>query len=441
LFIDFVELRVRAGDGGNGAVAFRREKFVPRGGPSGGDGGNGGDVILKADPGLTTLQPYRHRHHFRAEDGGHGEGGKRHGRDGEDVVLPVPPGTIVRDKATGRLLGELLRPGDVLTVARGGRGGRGNYRFRSAVRQAPRLAERGAPGEERWIQLELKILADVGLVGLPSAGKSSLLARLTAARPKIADYPFTTLEPEVGVVALEDASFVLADLPGLIEGAHEGRGLGHRFLKHTERTRLLLHVVDVGTRTAEEALADIRVVRRELAAYGHGLDRRPVVFALNKIDLPDGPPRARAVGASLRAEGAQDVHAVSAVTGEGLDELVRALFRALATLPPPEPTAEAAPEVGLPPTAFRVLREGDGFRVEGVTVERRVAMTDLDNPEAVALLQRYLRRKGVERALAAMGAKAGDPVYIRDQAFTYLPEAGAEGERGTGGELARGDDG
>lgn len=412
LFLDRVELFLRSGDGGAGAKSFRHEKYVAQGGPDGGDGGRGGHVILRVAEGLTTLSAYRFKHHFRAETGGGGEGGNRHGRDGADVVLDVPPGTVVIDKATERTLFDLTHPGETAIVAKGGRGGRGNARFKSPVERRPRFAERGEPGVEIAVRLELKLLADVGLVGLPNAGKSSLLAAMSRAHPKIGDYPFTTLSPELGVVEAEDVSFVVADLPGLIEGAHEGRGLGHEFLRHVERCRLFVHVVDVGTKSADEALEGIRSIEEEMAAYRPDLIERARLFFLNKTDLPDGAECAGRVRKALGlADG--DIVTGSAATGDGVRPIILRLIERLAQLPPPAPQVVEGPLLK-DASAFEVHREAKGFRVEGVTVCRRVAMTDLGNPEAVRRLGRYLKRKGVEEALWLEGARDGDAVTFGD---------------------------
>jgi GTP-binding protein len=322
MFIDEAKIYVAAGRGGEGMISFRREKYVPRGGPDGGDGGRGGDVVLVADPNLTTLQDYRYRSDYRAERGAHGSGSNRAGAGGRDVVLRVPVGTIVRDAATAAVLGDLTEPGRRLTVARGGRGGRGNARFATATRQAPQEAESGSPGEERTLHLELKLLADVGLVGAPNAGKSTLLRRVSAARPKVGDYPFTTLEPHLGVVAVDDESFVMADVPGLIEGAHEGRGLGIRFLRHLERTRYLLVLIEC---TSPDPETEYRALRAELTAHSTGLAGLPHSVVLTKTDLVpafDPPPH----GTFPEAEG---VHAVSSVTGAGIDRLLRATLDGL----------------------------------------------------------------------------------------------------------------
>lgn len=321
MFIDRARIHVQAGAGGNGVIAFRREKYIPRGGPSGGDGGKGGDVYLEADPGLWTLVDFRYRHTYRAGRGQHGQGKNKHGAGGEDIVIKVPVGTVVRDACTGELVADLAQPGQKVLVAKGGRGGRGNARFVTPTDRAPRRAEEGQPGEERWLDLELKLLADVGLVGLPNAGKSTLLSRLSAARPKIADYPFTTLEPVLGVVQVDyGVSFVMADIPGLIAGAHQGVGLGHEFLRHVERTRVLAHVIDVSP--GQDVVASMETVERELELYGHGLAEKPRVVVANKIDVPGSEEGLARLAA--RVPGGR-VFPVSGATGAGLRELVRHL--------------------------------------------------------------------------------------------------------------------
>lgn len=338
MFIDEREISVRAGSGGNGIVAWHREKFVPFGGPSGGDGGDGGDVIFVADEQLTTFGDMEQMRRVRAEDGERGLGGRKSGRRGESRVLHLPAGTSIYDAATGELLLDLSTPGTEWVAARGGRGGRGNARFATATDQRPTRAEPGEPGQERTLRLELRLLADVGLVGLPNAGKSTMLSRLTKATPRIADYPFTTLEPYLGLVDLPDSRrFVLADLPGLIAGAHQGKGLGDRFLRHIERTRVLLHLVDVSPSDGRDPVEAYTTVRRELEAYGHGLSGRPEVLAATKVDtLPEGPERARILRRLAKAADTAPV-AVSAVTGAGLKDLLVAVLRALdSAQPPPE---------------------------------------------------------------------------------------------------------
>lgn len=328
MFVDEARIYVEGGAGGNGCVAFRREKYVPKGGPSGGDGGRGGSVRLRADPGLSTLLDYRYRRHFRAPRGEHGSGDKRTGADGEDIVIPVPLGTSVRDADSGELLGDLVEAGQELVVARGGRGGRGNARFATPTRQAPRRADPGESGESRWLLLELKLLADAGLVGMPNAGKSTLLSRVSAARPRVADYPFTTLHPCLGVVAVPGGgSFVLADIPGLIEGAHEGKGLGDRFLRHIERTRVIVHVLDLGAPPERDLFQDYLTINRELASYRAELARRPQLVVANKIDLPGARDRLLSLQEKITDGGR--VLGVSAVTGEGIETMVRELSRLL----------------------------------------------------------------------------------------------------------------
>jgi len=333
MFIDRARVHVTAGSGGNGCVAFRREKFVPKGGPSGGDGGRGGDVALEADPDLNTLLSFRYKREFRAGRGAHGEGAGRAGRSGRDVVIAVPVGTTVVDDATGEAVADLVRPREHVVVARGGRGGRGNAHFATPTHRAPREAEPGRPGEDRWLRLELRLLADVGLVGLPNAGKSSLLARISAARPKIADYPFTTTEPVLGVVPLPDApGIVVADIPGLIEGAHRGAGLGHEFLRHIERTRVLVHLVDL---SAPDPLGAVATIERELELHAPVLAERPVVLAGNKIDLPEARSRTETFIAAQTARG-RTALAISAATGEGVPALLRAVVTLLRATAPRE---------------------------------------------------------------------------------------------------------
>jgi GTPase len=329
MFVDEIDIFVKGGDGGAGCISFRREKYVPRGGPDGGDGGDGGSVHLEADPALTTLLDYHYQRHYQAERGQHGEGNNRSGAGGSDLTLRVPVGTIVTDRDSGELLGDLVQPGQRILAIAGARGGRGNARFVSSTNRAPRRADLGRPGPGRWLHLELKLLADVGVVGFPNAGKSTLVSRLSAAKPKIADYPFTTLTPTLGIArADDDRSFVIADLPGLIPGAAEGKGLGHQFLRHTERTRLLVHLLDPDPNTGRDLLADLDVIDAELAAYSPALAERPQIVAVNKADLLDGAPEAAAAVERVRARCAQAGRPfllVSAATGRGLRELVSAI--------------------------------------------------------------------------------------------------------------------
>jgi len=420
VFYDEAKIYVRGGDGGNGAVAFRREKYVPRGGPSGGDGGRGGSVILEADPGLRTLVDFHYRTHYRAERGEHGQGKNKHGRSAPDLILRVPVGTVVKDAETNKILADLVYPGQRVVVAAGGRGGRGNARFATPWDQAPTFAEKGEPGEERWLLLELKLLADVGLIGLPNAGKSTLLSRISAARPKIADYPFTTLTPNLGVVRLdEEHSFVVADIPGLIEGAHRGAGLGLKFLRHIERTRVLVHVLEVGMLTGEEVLRNFKIVNEELKHYSPKLLERPQVIAANKIDLPGGEENVEFLKANLGAS--YRIFPISALKGEGLEPLLWHLAELLSSLPESEPVTlkEEYEEASITKPPVTVVRQGDVFLVSGSEVERRVAMTDFNNEVAVRRLQHFLKRIGVEEALRRAGARPGDIVRIGKQEFEF----------------------
>jgi GTP-binding protein len=427
---DKARIFVQGGAGGHGAMSFRREAHVPRGGPDGGDGGRGGDVVLVCDDSTRDLQPFKRRAHFKAARGRHGEGAQRHGAEGPDLVVHVPPGTEAVDWRGTRF--DLVVPGARVVLARGGPGGRGNKRFATAVRQAPRFAERGLPGEEGWVQLRLKLLADVGLVGLPNAGKSSLLARMTRAAPKVADYPFTTLEPVLGTLEVGDRQLVLADIPGLIAGASEGAGLGHDFLAHVERTRLLVHVLDLAPVDGSEPEANFAVVERELAEHDPRLAALPRVLALSKADLVPAAA-AQAAAAAWRARLGSEVAVVvtSSATGRGLDELAAELTRRV-PVASPAPAADAlAGEEALAehrvfrPAArhgWRVERTGDGaFRVSGEPVERLLARHDLDNDDALAHVERRLHRMGVVRALEEAGFEPGDDVEIGGVVFELDP--------------------
>lgn len=349
MFVDHTRIFVSAGGGGNGCMSFRREKYVPKGGPDGGDGGDGGSVIIRADADLATLAPFRYQRLFRAGRGQHGMGSNRHGRSGKDLVVKVPPGTLVHDGEGRSLLADLRRPGDEIVAARGGRGGRGNARFATSTNQAPRRADPGETGEERWLTLELKLLADVGLVGFPNAGKSTLLARVSDAHPKIADYPFTTLTPYLGHVVVDDAfSFVMADIPGLIRGASEGAGLGMRFLRHVERTRLLLHLIDVSPMAGEDPVTRMEIIEKELAAAPGGIEKKPVIVVATKIDtLPgDGGTAIERLKLLQRHCGRRGIPftSISAVTGEGVADLVQAAARMLREMPHREPDLDLPAE-------------------------------------------------------------------------------------------------
>jgi GTP-binding protein len=410
MFFDEAKIHVKAGDGGNGAVAFRREKYVPRGGPAGGNGGNGGDVILEVNRQLNTLVHFQNKAHFKAGRGAHGKGKNQTGARGEDAIIVVPPGTVVRDAATDDLLGDLTESGQRVIVARGGQGGRGNASFATSTRQAPRLAERGAPGEERWLRLELKLLADVGLIGMPNAGKSTLLAAVSAARPKIADYPFTTLQPNLGVVTVNDEyEFVLADLPGLIEGAHAGAGLGHQFLRHIERTRLFVHLLDGAD---DDPLGHFDQINEELRLFKPALAERSQIVVLNKMDLPDARNHWPDVKAAMRTRGLS-AYAISAATGEGVRELMAQVGQRLSSLPRPKPEPDEIPVFRMEEKpAFTVEWEGDGWRVRGERVERLATQTMWEYHDAVQRAGRILEAMGVIDALREAGVQPEDTVRI-----------------------------
>jgi GTPase len=432
---DRARIHVQAGGGGDGALSFRREAHVPKGGPDGGDGGRGGDVVLVCSDSLRDLESFRRRSHFKARRAGHGEGSLRHGADGAALELMVPPGTEVLVEAEGTRY-DLVRAGQRAVVARGGSGGRGNKRFAGPTHQTPRFAERGLPGEETWLELRLKLLADVGLIGLPNAGKSSLLARLTRAHPKVAGYPFTTLSPVLGTLQTDTRQLVIADIPGLIEGASDGAGLGHEFLAHVERTRLLVHVLDLNPLDGSDPVANHATVEHELASHDPRLAALPRILALSKADLVDTD-----TAAAARSEWQQrlgpDVPVIitSAVSRVGLDELAAELVRRVPETAPEEDADGAAPDLAgadlaehqvfrpAAPRAYEVRRLGDGsFSVTGAGVERLLARYDLDNEEALAHLERRLRGIGVLGALEAQGFEAGDEVEIAGIAFDLDPD-------------------
>ncbi len=449
MFIDKVRIHVKGGNGGAGCMSFRREAHVPKGGPDGGDGGHGGNVVVEADASLSSLIEYRFKHHFKAERGTHGKGSRMHGATGEDLVLKVPMGTVVHEyfeesKEVGELIADLTHDGERVTVAEGGMGGRGNIHFVTPTRRAPAFAELGEPSQERWIELEMKLMADAALVGMPSAGKSSLIAKMSAARPKIADYPFTTLVPNLGVARSGDYSFVVADIPGLIEGAHEGRGLGHEFLRHIERTALIVHVVDLtGDYEGRDPLEDYDIINRELALYADELAARPRIVVANKIVVPGAEEVAdrlaeRVREDSIAAAGGDEfapspvdpkLYRISALTGEGVDGLKAAIATKVHEL---REELRALSEADVQyehvwehkreerDKQFKVVPLGGGvFRVEGPQVERMVVQTDWENEEAIAFLQHRLKRLGVEKALEKAGAVDGDEIRIVGRAFEF----------------------
>jgi GTP-binding protein len=431
MFLDRVNVFLRAGDGGDGASTFRREAHVPRGGPDGGDGGRGASIVLRVDAGQTTLRDFQYKHHFRAAAGGGGQRARRHGKAGDDLVLDVPPGTAVFDDASGELLADLVAVGQSAMVARGGRGGLGNVHFATSTHQAPRHAQKGEPGEERWVRLELRLIADIGLVGLPNAGKSTLLAALTAATPKIADYPFTTLEPNLGVMDLSgeggiDADFrrpTIADVPGLIEGASTGAGLGHAFLRHVERTRVLVHVVDG---SARDPGWDFDVIREELRAHDPVLLEKPTLVAFNKIDLPVAAEAWPAFRAA-RDRDALPTVAISASNGEG----IAGLRAAVADLLPstggldeePEPTGVVVHRLEAASDRVTVRRESEGvYRVVGRRIERLASQTNFEVEESAERFQRDLERLGADAELRRAGIKPGDTVRVGAVELEWLAE-------------------
>ncbi len=422
MFIDRARIFVQAGSGGDGMSGFRREKYVPKGGPSGGDGGRGGNVVLVVDQNLNTLIDFRYKKQFKAERGGNGGMSNRFGQYGEDMYIKVPPGTIVKEDETGIVLADLTEIGQEFIIAKGGRGGRGNARFVTSVHRAPTFAEKGEPGDEKWIKLELKLLADVGLVGYPSVGKSSILSRVSAAKPEVAAYHFTTLTPVLGVVSLgEGRSFVLADIPGLIEGAHEGVGLGHDFLRHIERTKLILHVLDVSGMEGRDPIEDYHKINQELALYNERLGKRPQIIVANKMDLPQARDNFQRVLDYMVKEG-REVFAVSAATGEGLTAVMNRAEQLLQEYVEDFPLEDAKVYQAEPEREFWITREDDGtFVVHGKNIEKLVAMINFDNDEGVRRFQLIWRRLGIEEALLERGIQEGDNVRIRDVAFEYHP--------------------
>jgi GTP-binding protein len=423
MFYDHTKIYVKAGDGGDGSIHFRREKFIPYGGPDGGDGGRGGSIYMEASSNLNTLIDYRYRQHFKASSGEAGAGQKKHGSKGEDLVLRVPCGTVIRDAETSQLVADLVDDRQRVMVARGGRGGLGNVHFATATRQVPREAQKGEPGEERWLLLELQLIADVGLVGYPNAGKSTLLSVVTAATPKIAEYPFTTLSPNLGVVSVgqpgsgDEFGFVLADIPGLIEGAAQGVGLGHEFLRHVQRTRLLLHILD-GASIERDPWQDFQAINQELREYDEHLATRPQIVVLNKLDLPEAQERWPALKAKAIAAG-YPVFAISAVAHQGTDELMQYTAKRLQEIQQEEAERLAAEALSSaenpvlrpePEDAFSIMKEKGVYIVRGKRVVRAVNMTNLESEEGMDRLQVTLAKMGVTKALEEAGVKVGDTV-------------------------------
>ncbi|HOL92647.1 MAG TPA: GTPase ObgE [Clostridiales bacterium] len=423
MFIDRAKIYIKAGDGGNGIVSFRREKYVPAGGPDGGDGGKGGDIVFEVDEGLRTLIDFRYRRKYIAGSGDNGGPAKRTGKSGEDLVIRVPPGTVIRDAETGRILADMVEPGQRTVVARGGKGGAGNWHFATPTRQIPNFAKPGDPGEEYTVELELKMVADVGLVGFPNAGKSTLLSKVTAAKPKIADYPFTTLEPNLGVVRVDEgASFLLEDIPGLIEGAHRGVGLGFDFLRHVERCKMFLHIVDVAGVDGRDPVEDFEKINEELRLYDPKLAERYQVVAANKIDLPQGKENLERFTREVEAKGYK-VFPISAASNTGVWQLMQYIAAKLDELPVVVPLTDTDEEVvytAKEEEPFTIRREGNVFIVEGNWVDKLVKSVNFNSHESVQYFQRSLKTKGVIDALEEMGINEGDTVRIYDIEFEYV---------------------
>lgn len=428
MFVDQVKIYVKGGDGGNGMVAFRREKYVPKGGPAGGDGGKGGDVIFIVDEGLRTLMDFRYQRHFKASKGENGRSKSQHGKNAEDLVVKVPPGTVVKDDDTGEVIADLVRHGERAVIAKGGRGGRGNIRFATSRNPAPEIAENGEPGQERYIVLELKVLADVGLVGFPSVGKSTLLSIVSSARPKIAEYHFTTIVPNLGVVETEDGrSFVMADLPGLIEGAHQGAGLGLQFLRHIERTRVIVHVIDMGAVEGRDPYQDFLTINKELREYNLRLTERPMMIAANKMDMPGAEENLEKFKEQLQED--IPIFPISAVTQSGIRELLFAIADTLENTPEfplhhveeDETINRVVYKHEKAEQDFIITRDPDGvFVLSGEKIEKLFKMTDFTHDESVRRFSRQLRGMGVDDALRERGAKDGDIVRLLDFEFEFI---------------------
>jgi GTP-binding protein len=423
MYFDEVVIEVTGGKGGDGIIHFRREKYVPRGGPDGGDGGHGGNVILKVDKHLNTLTGFRHQREFKAPNGAKGKGNNQTGSSGDDLVIKVPPGTIVFDDSDGKLLGDLISEGQSILVSKGGRGGRGNARFKTSKNKAPRIAEKGEPPEEKIIRLELKLIADVGIIGVPNAGKSTLLSVISNAKPKIAPYPFTTLQPNLGVVNLDiDHQLVLADIPGLIEGAHRGEGLGHDFLRHIQRTRVLIHLLDG---LAEEPFIDFAQINTELALFDPALGDKPQIIVLNKMDMPEVEEKWPHIERQLKEKGYQDIFAISAIQNQGIKPILFRAAELLNEMPEYEysPTIEGD-EVPVyrfekDPQDYLILKTDRGWRISGEAIERAAAMTYWEHLQSIRRFHRILEVMGVDQALKEAGVEIGDSVFIGEHELEW----------------------
>jgi GTPase len=425
MFIDIAKIHLKAGNGGHGAVAFRREKYEPSGGPAGGDGGNGGSVILEVDEGLKTLMDFKYKKTYKAESGEDGRNKKQYGKAGEDLILKVPPGTIVKDEESGIVIADLLEHGQRATIARGGRGGKGNAKFANSVRQAPRFAEGGTKGDERTVVLELKLLADVGLIGFPNVGKSTLLSIITDAKPKIANYHFTTLTPNLGVVQVDDGdSFVIADIPGLIEGAHIGVGLGHEFLRHIERTRILVHMVDVSSQDGRDPVEDFHKINEELEKYSEKLALKPQLVVANKMDIPGAEEGYEKLKEEVEKCG-YEIIPISAATAKGIRELEYKILQKIAEVGEPEPLYEevdAAKVYSLTEKDKEVVvrREGDIYYVEGYPIQKLMDSTNLEDIDSLRHFQEVIRKKGIVEELRALGIQEEDIVNICGYEFEFF---------------------
>ncbi|MBK7896417.1 MAG: GTPase ObgE [Anaerolineaceae bacterium] len=418
MFFDQAKIYIRSGNGGDGMISFRREKHVPFGGPDGGDGGDGGCIIFAGNRHQNSLMQFNRQAHFKAEHGVHGSKSNRHGKRGENLRIEVPIGTVIRNAETGNLLADITSEDQEILVLQGGKGGRGNARFTSSVNQAPRIAERGEPGEELWVTLELKLIADVGIVGVPNAGKSTLLSVISGATPKVANYPFTTLQPNLGVVEMDDfETFVVADIPGLIEGAASGVGLGHDFLRHVERTRVLIHLLDGATK---EPLEDWAMINQELAMYDIALEKRPQLVVLNKMDLPDAVAWEPLLEEEIKKAGYPFI-SISAATGQNVRQMLYRVRRMLDEAPPAQTrhTDEIAIIRAENEEGFTIEREGDGWRVRGKQIERVAAMTYFEFDTTLVRFQKILESMGISKALAAAGVAVGDPVYIGEEELEW----------------------
>ena len=421
MFIDSARIFVKAGDGGNGMSSFRREKYVPNGGPNGGDGGRGADIILIADRNINTLVDFRYKRQFKGPAGEGGQSSNKYGRNAESLIIPVPMGTTVRDEESGLLMADLIENGQTFVVAKGGRGGRGNAHFHTSSNRAPTFAEKGEPGEERWVRLELKVLADVGLLGYPSVGKSSIIRKVSSAKPEVAAYHFTTLTPVLGVVSVDDGkSFVMADIPGLIEGASEGVGLGHNFLRHVERSNILIHVLDVSGIEGRDPIEDFHKINEELKKYSEKLSKKPQLIALNKIDLVEDVATIDRVRSYFEENG-YEVFTVNALTGEGLSDLVhRAWYYVENYVPEPDATDDVVMYEAKPDVDFVITRGDDAaFIITGARIEKLVAMTNLDDEQSLRRFQKIWKYMELDKKLQEKGCKDGDEVVIGDQRFVY----------------------